>query len=293
MPLSVRPHETPVCFGQEVAAPDRHGAGRGKTLRCSGTSNATALATRSTLLIADALDQTFAENDVPWYRRPTAACMLKALVAHSSRWGDHGAELNAVLPPQGNAGRERRKRAISRHLGYGVSDWSRILDAAGNRVTLLAEDVIMIRESGSRHTYRIPIPPEFGRLDLRRVTLTLAWLTPLRPESVHYRAVVLDLVGAYGNTKIWPGMKRVTQPPVGLSRKGTLLHVVYEGGGRATALPDDATFELNVQASSRLQTGITTKPVPYALAVTLELTGSVESDIFTSIARRLRPAVRV
>ncbi len=288
-PLSVRGFDAGACFGQLAAAPDQHGGSFDRTFFTSGTSNAAALATRAGLLIADALDETYEDRDLPWYRQAEAACMLKALVAHSAAWGAAGEELDSLLPPTESRRHVPRRSNISRYLGYGLGDVGRIIDASQHRVTLLATDLI---RKNQRHEYRIPLPSELAsRTDVRRVTVTLGWLTPLFHQRTNYRAVALQVVGSDGSSHLWEGVKRVPlQPPLGATTRGTLFHTIYEGD-RAVPFGPDAEILLNVQASSRLTGPISRENVPYALAVSLEVAPSLDADIFTSVANRLRPPI--
>ena len=259
--LRVRGREHPDRYGQGVATPDPSSGHLDLTRLSAGTSNAAALATRMGLLIGDVLDDSPINADAPWYRRPTAPCVLKALIAHGASWGDLGQEMTSIHIPAGRV--SRRKEAVSRAMGYGAVEQGRLLDAGGHRVTLLAEDSIRKEQ---RHEWRVPLPRR-STVEFRRIVVTLAWLTPVFPHSSQYRAIGLDLVGASGKTLLWEGVKRVGhQPAVGFARRGTLIHAVYEGNKKAIPFGEDGDFVLNVQAVSKMP-GMSRVDVPYALAV--------------------------
>ncbi len=270
-------------FGQRAAAPDEYGGKTSLTRLSAGTSNAAAMATRSGILIADALDDAYEGAETPWYKRPTAPAVLKALISHSAQWGDVGEHLDEIYPPAGK--HTRRRENVARFLGYGQSDMDRIISGGQHRVTFLAEDVIRQKQ---RHTYRIPLPDELAsKTEFRRITTTLAWLSPIKPHSANYRAVGLELVGSDGLSKIWTGVSRIkSQPAVSTAKKGTLIHAVYENEGSAVAFLDGSDFILNVQAYSRLS-GFTKADVPYALAVTIEVATAISTDIRTPIRDRI------
>jgi hypothetical protein len=275
-------------FGQAVASP---GIGTGSTSsvrRTSGTSNAAALATRIGLQIADALDDTF--DDTLWAKRPTAACMLKALIAHSGSWGAVGEDLDTHLPQVGKGKAQKRKENISRYLGYGTADIDRIISLDQHRITLLADGEI---RANKRHEYRIPLPRDLtSRTDFRRITMTLAWLSPLRPGNANYRALGLTIVGETGKSQIWSGVKRYkAQPPLGATRRGTLMHMICDGKA-AVPFDDDDHFVINVQTAAPPMSGLTKIDVPYALAVTFEVAASVNADIREEIRSRVQPRVR-
>lgn len=275
-------------FGQSVASPDPNGGHLDFTRRSAGTSNAAALATRMGMMIGDVLDDSPMNAVTPWYSRPTAPCVLKALIAHGASWGDLGQEMTTVHIPSGSV--PRRKEAVSRAMGYGAVDQDRVVDAGGHRVTLLAEDSIRKEQ---RHEWRIPLPDEFrSSVDFRRIVVTLAWLTPTFPNSSQYRAFGLDLVGAGGKTLLWEGVQRVGhQPAVGFARRGTLIHAVYEGNRRAIPFGANGDFVINVQAVSKMPR-MTKIDVPYALAVTIEVADTINADIAASIRRRVMQQTR-
>ncbi|NBW10328.1 MAG: hypothetical protein EBR82_20090 [Caulobacteraceae bacterium] len=284
--LLVHPHEVGA-LGQSVASPGMSLASLSKVRRSSGTSNAAAIATRAGLKIADALDATF---DDAWRDKRTAPCLLKALIAHGGAWGESGEALADFLPPVSGRKRLEQRENISRFLGYGVCDVDRVVSAGQHRITLVAEDLIRLEK---RHEYRIPLPAELSsRKELRRVTVTLAWLSPLRPGTAAYRAIGLNIVGVDGRSQLWSGVKRYKgQPPIGPTRRGTLMHAIYEGNS-ATPFDDDDHFVINVQTGAKQASGLTQIDIPYALAVTFEVAATINADIRESIRSRVQPRVR-
>ncbi|EZP52688.1 S8 family peptidase [Sphingomonas sp. RIT328] len=270
-------------IGQKVAMPDVTLGRLDFTRMSAGTSNAAALATRTGMLIGDVLDASFENAEVPWYRRPTAPCILKALIAHGASWGDLGQYMSDIHIPAGHP--NRRKEAVSRAMGYGAVDRDRVIGAALNRVTLLGEDSIT---KGERHMWRIPLPDELqSYAEFRRIVVTLAWLTPVTPNSSQYRTVGLSLHGASGKSDIWDGVNRVGhQPAIGFGKRGTLIHAVYEDERKAIPFLIGSDFEINVQAASKMpQMGGVM--VPYALAITIEVANSIKTDISSSVRRRV------
>lgn len=274
--------------GQKVAMPDVTLGRLDFTRMSAGTSNAAALATRTGMLIGDVLGESFKDATVPWYRRPTAPCILKALIAHGAGWGDLGRDMSDVHAPAGHP--NRRKEAVSRAMGYGSVDPERVIGAAGNMVTLLGEDSIA---KGERHMWRVPLPDELQSFaEFRRIVVTLAWLTPVKSNSSQYRTVGLSLHSASGKSDIWEGVRRVGhQPAIGFSRRGTLIHSVYEDERKAVPFPIGSDFEINVQAASKMP-GMSGVLVPYALAVTIEVANTVRTDIADSVRKRVMPQAR-
>ncbi|PZU07393.1 MAG: hypothetical protein DI606_16655 [Sphingobium sp.] len=270
-------------FGQAVAMPDPHQGRLDFTRMSAGTSNAAALATRMGLLIGDVLDDSPINGTVPWYKRETAPCVLKALIAHGAGWGDLGQGMTDIHIPAGHL--VRRKEAVSRAMGYGPVDQERVIGGEGHRVTLLGEDTI---RNGERQQWKIPLPDELSSItEFRRIVVTLAWLTPVSPNSSQYRTFGLAILGSLGNSGLWEGVKRVGhQPAVGFAKRGTLIHAVYEGNKKAIPFSQDSNFEINVQAATKMP-GMTGIKVPYALAVTIEVADTINANIAASVRRRV------
>ena len=282
--LKVAGREASAFFGQKVASPDPNKGDLTMVRRSSGTSNAAALATRAGLLIGDALDVSppHSRDGTPWYRLPTAPCVLKALVAHGASWGQVGEEMTGVHLPK--LTRARAKETVSRAIGYGHVDHGRIVTGDRRRVTLLGQDLI---KKDQRHEWRIPLPYEISSaVDFRRIVVTLAWLTPIRASNSNYRMFGLELVGSDGRSGMWEGADRAShQPSIRSSQRGTLIHAVYEGK-KAVPFTENGDFLLNVQAISKL-THVLHYDIPYALAVTIEVADTIDADIRDAIRRRV------
>jgi hypothetical protein len=270
--------------GQLVAAPDIFGGSTTKTLHSTGTSNAAALVTRNGIRVADILESLFAEDGVNWSEQATRAVTLKALLVHGCSWGLTHSLLDAIYPPGGQYGWQRRHEAISRYIGFGRFDPSRIWGADGSRITLLGDDLITAEES---HQYRIPVPRAMlDNRDLRRVIMTLAWSSPISPDTNRYRGVALDLVDHKGERKFWHGAKSIKQPHPDAARRGTLQHMVLEGKN-LMKLTSGGSFLIGVQARAGIP-GFEDVAVPYGLAVTLEMGQPVRQDLNADVISRIR-----
>lgn len=287
--LRVHGREHPAVLGQKVASPDPWSGDLNMTRLSSGTSNASALATRAGMLIADVLDASPrlpGDENIPWYRRPTAPCVLKALIAHGSRWEGLAEEMSDAHAL--TAKPSRRKEAVSRAMGYGHVDLDAILSADRHRVTMLGCDSIRARK---RHVWRIPLPEELSAsAEFRRIVVTLAWLSPVRANSAGYRSLGLELVGETGKSKLWEGVSRFKhQPTVDFAKRGTLIHAVYQGSKKAIPFGEDGDFVVNVQAAAPKVSGLTRIEVPYALAVTVQVADTIDADIGVSMRNRVLP----
>ncbi|MGX9981552.1 S8 family peptidase [Methylobacterium fujisawaense] len=274
-------------LGQRTAAPDVAGGTSDFVRRSTGTSNAAALATRHGIRIAEALEAVFASSGERWQDQPTRAVMLKALLTHGCRWGEIGGVLDRAYPPA-DPNWQRRRETISRFLGFGRPDVDGVVEGDTNRITLLADDLIVGEEL---HEYRIPIPNALlNSREIRRISLTLSWCTPIHPANTAYRGVRLQLVDREGKGQYWGAVDPFLQPHPNFGVKGTTIHRVFEGARRIGRLPEGGLF-VGVQALS-LNEAFKDQRVPYALATTIEVAQTLRADIYADVRSRVRPRVR-
>lgn len=284
--ISARPNPN---VGQRVATPSILGDLEAFANSC-GTSNSAALTTRAGIQLADALDAVYANEtgENHWLKRQTRAVLLKTLIAHGCSWGVTGRVLEGLHKEEHWTS---RRDTISKMLGYGEQHMERILNGADNRITLVADDVI---KHGQLHGYLLPIPKAMLKnRDVRTITLTLSWTTPIRPSSVDYRSVALKIVNRDGKTEFWNGADRTREPQPNLktTERGTLLHTVLRGETLQRRATVGEIF-LGVQAFSKHQS-THNEPIPYALAITMEVAQSARvTDLYNEVAQRIRQPIR-
>lgn len=286
----VEVHPRPsVHYGQKVAAPSPVGDLR-RYIRTAGTSNAAALVTRASHPIAAALEQVFAADGVDWRGLPTRVPILKALLVHGCRWGRIGELLDKTYPPQGKGQHPRRRETISRFIGFGQADSSRVISGDANRITLLGDDLIRAEQM---HEYRLPIPASMvNNREVRTVTITLSWTCPTTHTTSDHRAVVLRLCSPDGGSTYWDGVGTDgrAQPAGTAAARGTVVHVIHSG--RKLVPDDQGKLSICVQATAKA--GFEADDVPYAVAITLELGQQQRSRLYEEVlqAVRVRPRVR-
>lgn len=247
-----------------------------------GTSNAAAFGARSCAFF---YEQVLSLRNEPGGERLTeefTAVLLKSMLVHGATWGAAYDQLKSVLKPA-NMREDKFKRLASRFLGYGFAEPVESLVAADHRATLLGCGDL---GDDAAHEYRIPLPPSLsGVRGYRRVTVTLAWLSPIHARHRNYRqaAVWFDIE----HTKL-----RVTRQEAEwkLTRNGTVQHEVLEGE-RAAAFAEDAT--MLVKVNCRSDAGVLQGSIRYSLLVTIEAAEQLEIPIYDEIAARIRPAVQV
>lgn len=272
-------------FGLMAAAPDPRGD-LSKTALTWGTSVATALATRAGHLVFDALmdiDGGSMLADTPPQYLPI---IVKALLVHGSAWSD-GASMIEDL----SAGKHHAKKDnVSRFVGYGVLDTTRIVSCTSERATLIGYGNIT---PGSASLCRIPLPPSLERvLEPRSVAVTLAWFSPINLRHQGYRMVALEAKPG-GDAKLSLGVDRAKmQPHDKAIARGTVFHDRREGR-RAVPYVDGGDMLLRIAA--RETAGEFSDQVPYAVAVSIEVgvgsTVPVYEEVRTAVLARTRPSV--
>jgi hypothetical protein len=256
------------------ASPSVQAGNLGHAKYSAGTSNAAALVSHAAAHAHAAID-TLRQNDGA--RAALASrldtVLLKALTVHTCQWPNSEA-LQQVF--EGSSGSERKRR-MSRLFGYGLLDVDRARGCTDERATLLAVGEI-VKEEGWE--YRVPLPPSLAaKKAWRRITITLAWLTPIHPQHRDYRRALVWFTCDRSALKVssagadWQAMRR-----------GSIQHDVWEGD-KAAAYTDGA--ELKILVSCAVDAGELSERVPYALCVSIEVAPGIELPIYTEIAARI------
>lgn len=267
---------TPRAPGHLVATPPN--ALGNNTKYTSGTSNAAALASRGAAQAFDVIDALRAGNPQSLPERFDAV-LLKALLTHGADWGDLEHQILAARPDITD--RRKQQDFIARFVGYGLADIDRALTCTEQRATLIGVGEL---KDGEALEFRAPMPPCISAQTIkRRLTITLAWLTPVNVRNSKYRSAKLWINPPSAEF----GVDRVNYQWQHVQR-GTLQHEILEGKN-ALAFVDgnEAVFKVNCSEDG----GKLPDPVPFALCVTLEVAEGIELPIYQQI--RDRVSVRV
>jgi len=218
------------------------------------------------------------------------AVVTKALLVHGAAWGTAERLLRTALS---DGTGEVTRAEIGRFLGYGALDPERALYCTDQRATLIGCGSLPLNQA---HLYTIPLPPGLsGQQVWRRLTLTLAWFTPINPRHQAYR--VADLwfnpppAQSYEN-ELLVGRRGADARAV---RRGTVQHELLEGES-AVAFADGHSIQVQVNCrqadAAKPSVGL---EIPYALIVSLEVTDTTRIPIYEEIESRIRirPAVQV
>lgn len=262
--------------GQRVATPGPSGE-LDRAIFTRGTSNAAALASRWAVSVIDILDQLRAQPGVILPAEYDVV-LLKSLLVHGADSSEAGSLYESILKNSQNG--RTFKDYVGRFFGYGATNVAKVLACTDQRVTVLGIGAL---EDGEGHEFRFPLPPSLSAVThRRRLTISLAWLTPVNSMRQDYRIAHLwfcppntltpDRVGAD-----WRAVQR-----------GTLQHEVLDGD-KAVDFQDGEN--LLIKVNCRADAGDIPEPIRYGLAVTLEVAEGVAIPIYQEVKDRL--AIRV
>src|SRR6218665_1081541 len=271
--------------GQQVAWDSNQAGALSQTAHTRGTSNATALATRSAARIYEVLDALRAEHgeNIP---QELISVLIKAVVVHGAKHDNDArkAIISALKPPA-----HQSKEVTGRYLGYGAVDIERVLACTEQRGTVLGCGEIHENEI---HEYRLPLPPGLASCRVwRRMVVTLAWFTPINPNHRYLREAKLEISPSDGWKDSQLKLERQDADHHQVLR-GTVQHEVLEGERRIAAYQDGDSILLQVTCK-RDATAQLDHAIPYGLAVTLEVDEGVPIRIYEQLRARLQTRVAV
>lgn len=247
----------------------------------TGTSVATALAGYQAGQLLETLDEHRALGMEQFPGPEFDAVLIKAGLAHASRWGAARAIIDAT---QDDLGRGRSRMAVGRLVGYGRSGPQNPLVCEDHQATLVGAGRLV---DGKADAFALPLPASLAaQTTRRRITLTLAWLTPIHPAHRHYRRAALK-VEALGYP---PFVGRRTDADSNMVVRGTLQHEIFESEA-ATPFGPGSAIELLV--SCRADAGALDDSVPYALFATIETPEDDDVVIYEQVRDQLRAQVQV
>ena len=271
----------PMRSGQKVAAAPVLAGERNRTIYTCGTSNATALATRGAAFIYDAVIEVLGDH-LTGDADNSMAAMIKALMVHGASWGEAAEVIEAAILT-GRNGTEVKKE-IARCLGYGRPDFQKSIECTATRATAIGYGAI---SKDQRHEFRLPLPPSLSALDCwRRLTITLAWLSPISVDNRKYRKAALTFEATEMATAIGGKRAEVDWHQV---RNGTLQHEIIEGAAVVAFQENDC---LVIAVQCREDAGPLDVDVPYGLAVSLEVKAEVGIDLYEEIQSLIEVSVR-
>lgn len=281
--IALRPRLPP---GQKVAAPGR--PGDLAAFRFSfGTSNAAALTSRLATSVHDALLELRDEPNFQELGKVPIALWVKTLLVHGASWTKEAFQVAARAVRN-----ERNARSLSDELtailGYGKLRPSRVISCSPERATMLAAGALRADET---KVHALPIPASLhAHAVWRRLTITLSWFTPIRPNHRKYRAANVYFEPP-STTNGNPLLVQRANADWRAVRRGTVQHEVLEADRGAIDVGADAVLEIPVTCMA--EAGPLDEAVDYAMAVTLEVAPGVNTRIYDEIRERVRPRIPI
>lgn len=266
--------------GNLSAAPCTLG-GLDKTSYSRGTSNATALISRSAGICYDSISEIFAEHGISTVSRYHEVSLLKAILVHGSSWGDIGMRIADVLRTPDNS--RQIDSLVSKWMGYGFPDIQRVLNCTEQRATLLGYGELT---DGRADIFTLPLPQSLSSQPIkRRLTVTLAWLSPILPQTQKYRTSSLwfEIV----NPGLTPNRQDADWRAV---KRGTVQHEVFEGERAEPFINGDA---IKIKVNCREDAGKIETPIAYGLVVSLEVAEGQDIAIYNEIRTHITPTVQI
>jgi len=202
--------------------------------------------------------------------------LIKTLLVHSASQGENVDVYDDFLKESGHP---ITKRYRSRYLGYGNMNVEKVLKCTRTRATAVGWGRI---QKGERHRFNFPLPEGSSIQDYLRLTITLAWFSPINPFHIGKRRAKLFFEGdgLRGHRRRESDWQQV--------RKGTVQHEIFQIN--KTSLPGD-TLALFVECAA--DAGTLDADIPYGLAVTLEIAEQENIDLYQTVKNRIRQPVGV
>ena len=270
-------------YGLSAAAPDALGQGRLDQVALSaGTSPATALATRAAHRIFDSLMDRDG-GSLLWDIDPEFyAVVVKALLVHTARWNGNEDLLKEVCGPEDKRRHVERAENSSRFIGFGTPTVPHSLECSANRATLVGFGSL---QTDTAHSFTIPLPACLERVtDPRRVTVTVAWFSPVRPGHQSYRGARLEAAPIRPPIEVLGVERRKGQPADASVKRGSVFHEHFEGSS-AVPFVDDGHLALRVWCKE--DAGISDEAfIRYGIAVTIE--AGTALPVYEEVQARLR-----
>ena len=240
--------------GIRVAAPND-----GNEAFTMGTSPAAAAISREAARVVDVVAAA-ADRELT---RSELAVASKALVAHSARIPDK-LHVDDRLGPYAHG-----YGALSRSLADGCAEHEAIILYVGNL------------GASEQSILSFPLPGGLQQRGVKRVTATLAWLSPVNWRHRQYRCAKLEFAKPTGFHKLGATLSIDATR----SKRGTLQHAVWEVD-HAIATKDDSSLDLTVRCTEQAG-GLHDKRVDFAVALSLWVEPSLNVDVYHQVQQKL------
>lgn len=260
--------------GSKVAAPFSDGSAAGQAYSF-GTSDAAAQLTHEAAKCHDVLQQIFLSetgNDIPV---KYDSILLKAMLTHGASWESICSALSKAVSDS--------PKQLAQWIGNGVPNINRVENCTKNRVTLIGMGSLK-RDEG--HVFRLPLPIDFSsKLIKRKLTVTLAYFSPVEPTRQLYRTMQLWF-NVEDKKKLVPERQNTEWQAV---RKGTLQHEIFTGETPVVWNDDDLVIKVNCTEEA----GKFKESIPYCIFVSFEIAEGFDIDLYSKVSTKIKQRVRI
>ncbi len=261
-----------------------------------GTSNAAALATHAAGHLLETLDLVRESKGGEQIEEHHVSSVLKAMLVHGAQWPPDAANEFWQAKTE-NVSSRAKKFWTESYLGYGNVDLERVVTCTNQRATLVGAGSIDSREPV--HQFDLPLPQQFDGFDrFRRLTITLAWFSPINPNHRQYYRAKLSLELPQKCSPYKRGGKTraktpITKPGVKSffdtrhTNRGTVQHMVLEGRSIIDVGPEDFIPILVKLSKSNAGGAEAYEPIHYGLVVSLEVAANETFPIYEAVRQAL------
>ena len=263
--------------GIQSAYPNLSRQGLGATGYTFGTSNSAALISNKAAECYDILNDVFVSEtgeNVPY---DYVAVMLKAMLAHGASWSELKDDCINYL----NLSGRQKKNDIHKILGYGVADVEKVKECTKNQITLIGYGDIMQNQA---YIYSIPLPFNFHTQKYKRkLTVTLAYFSPIHPSSIKYREKQVWFT--LDNGQNIAGAR--TEYDYNAVQRGTLQHEIFETES-IQVWDENESLTIKVNCRGDASDSDADVLIPYALFATFEMAPEYDIDVYQTVLDKVR-----
>jgi hypothetical protein len=169
---------------------------------------------------------------------------------------------------------------------HGYGELSRILSrgCAVNEATIVCAGTIGANE---QRVVAVPLPSGLQQTGVKRLTATLAWLSPVNWRHRQYRRAALSFAKPTGLTELGKAL----DVQADTTKRGTVQHAVWEVN-RAVPYGRGDEIELTVQCREQAG-GLNGEPVNFAVAISLWVAAELEVAVYQEVREQLAARVDV
>lgn len=259
--------------GCKVAAPYENDSGQAYSF---GTSDAAAQITHEAAKCYDVLEEVFLNETGAHISNDYKAILLKAMLTHGASWDSIG---DKVAVATGDSVKQ-----LCKWLGNGIPNIGKVAECTKERVTLIGLGALK-KEKGD--IFKLPLPVDFStRLLKRKLTVTLAYLSPIASDKQAYRSAQLWFTIDDGEKGLVPDRQNTEWQAV---RKGTLQHEIFIGESPIVWNDNDLIIKVNCKQEA----GKFREAIPYCLFVSFEVAEGFDVDLYTEVTTKIRQRVQI